>query len=266
MEDKIVAGIVQMRRDEDNHRRNYERLLEILGTAGDFDMVFLSENWLSGKPVDLIEYMNIVETISSQKKSTYIFSGCQYTRLGGTVRSIGLTAFNGESRISCEKIFPSHAVGERGRVEPGVYVDPIPTKYGNIGCVACVDVMYPEISRLHALEDAVVIYNPASMPYDRLHLWHSVGVSRAAENQVFFIGVNTVGTRYADGRPTKGGSFVVDPYGNMLFSLTEEEGIFKVELDLSLIREARDRRKYLIDVREAVSAFYERFRFMLTHK
>jgi omega-amidase len=261
----VRIGVLQFTRNDDNIKENIERARELISSSS-ADLVFMSENWLSRDPVDIVEYMDTVENLSKIKRDVYIFSGCQYVRLGNTIRSVGLAAINGESRISCEKIYPSNAVGERGRISPGVYIDPVPTKSGLVGCVACVDVMYPEIARLHALSGAIIIYNPASMPYDRLHLWHSIGVARSAENQVFYVGVNTLGTTYVDGRPTKGGSFVVDHTGNIIFSVTEEEGLFEVDLDLSLINEIRERRRYIDDVKETISSFYDRLRFMITHR
>ncbi|MCE4614619.1 MAG: carbon-nitrogen hydrolase family protein [Desulfurococcales archaeon] len=262
---RVKIGVLQFPRDDEVLEKNVEKARELIQSST-ADLIFMSENWLSKKPVDIVEYMNIVENLSMTREDAYVFSGCQYVKLGNTIRSVGLAAITGESRISCEKIYPSNAVGERGKISPGVYIDPVPTKAGLVGCVACVDIMYPEIARLHALSGAVLIYNPASMPYDRLNLWHSIGVARAAENQVFYVGVNTLGTTYVDGRPTVGGSFVVDPTGNIVFSVTEEEGLFEVDLDLSMIDEIRERRRYIDDVKETVSSFYDRFRFMMTHR
>lgn len=261
----IKIGILQFPRDDNDLENNVEKARELIQSSN-ADIIFMSENWLSGDPVDIVDYMNIVENLSNTRKGIYVFSGCQYVRLGNTVRSVGLASINGESRISCEKIYPSNAVGERGKIAPGVYIDPVPTDAGLVGCIACVDIMYPEIARLHALSGALLVYNPASMPYDRLNLWHSIGVARAAENQVFYIGVNTLGTTYVDGRPTTGGSFVVDPTGNIIFSVTDKEGLFEVDLDLSIIREIRERRRYIDDVKKTISSFYDRFRFMMTHR
>ncbi|MCE4606616.1 MAG: carbon-nitrogen hydrolase family protein [Desulfurococcales archaeon] len=262
---EVKIGVLQFSRDDSGLEENVEKARELIQSS-DADLIFMSENWLSRDPVDIVEYMNIVEDLSNTRKGAYVFSGCQYVRLGNTIRSVGLASVNSESRISCEKIYPSNAVGERGKINPGVYIDPVPTKAGLVGCIACVDIMYPEISRLHALSGALLVYNPASMPFDRLNLWHSIGVARAAENQVFYVGVNTLGTTYVDGRPTSGGSFVVDPTGNIVFNVTDKEGLFEVSLDLSLIDEIRGRRRYIDDVRETISPFYDRIRFMITHR
>ncbi len=261
----VKVGVIQFSRNDSDVEHNFSRVKDFLSTSTS-EMVFLSENWLSREPIDIIRYMDLVGELSADYSRGVIFAGSQYVKLGNTVRSIGLAGESGEVRLTCEKIFPSAAVGERKWLAPGTYIGPIQSGTTSVGCVACVDVMYPEIPRLHALDGALIIYNPSSMPYDRMKLWHSVGVSRAAENQVFFIGVNTLGTTYADGRPTKGGSFIADPVGSILLNITEEEGLFEATLDTSVISDVRNRRRYIEDVRNTVSDFYSRFRFMLTHR
>jgi predicted amidohydrolase len=261
----VKIGVVQFSRNDNNPDNNFSKVKDLLSTSSS-EIIFLSENWLSREPVGIIRYMDIVGELSAEYRKGVLFAGAQYVKLGNTVRSIGLAGESGEVRLTCEKIFPSAAVGEREWLTPGTYIGPIQAGPVSVGCVACVDIMYPEIPRLHALDGALIIYNPSSMPYDRLKLWHSVGVSRAAENQVFFIGVNTLGTAYADGRPTKGGSFIADPVGSILLNITEEEGLFEATLDISVIDDVRKRRRYIDDVSRTVSEFYSRFRFMLTHR
>jgi len=261
----VKVGVIQFSRNDQDLEQNFSRVRDLLSTST-AEIVFLSENWLSREPVDIIRYMDLVGELSAGYGGGVLFAGSQYVKLGGTIRSVGLAGESGEVRLTCEKIFPSAAVGERKWLTPGTYIGPIKSGAISVGCVSCVDVMYPEIPRLHALDGALVIYNPSSMPYDRIKLWHSVGISRAAENQVFFIGVNTLGTTYSDGRPTRGGSFIADPVGSIVLNVTEEEGLFEATLDTGIIDEVRNRRRYIEDIKNTVSEFYSRFRFMLTHR
>ncbi len=67
----------------------------------------------------------------------------------------------------------------------------------NIGCIICVDAMYPpELTRLLARHGVDLIVNPSSISVDRVSLWRSLGLIRAFENSAYFasawaLGINT---------------------------------------------------------------------------
>ncbi len=210
------------------------------------DIVFLPENWLTPKPLPEDYYFIILKNIIN--KNLIIFTGISYIIDHNKVFSRGYLVKRGDIIPVCEKQFPSKAVGERGRVSPGSFYEPISVEGTHIGCVACVDIFYPEVARAHALRGAKALYNPAAIPSNRITLWHSILSARAAENIVFAIGVNSVGTPYPDGRLTSGESIVVSPDGSPVTPIKIIKNIKIYELNLNIIDSIAKRWAYREDL------------------
>lgn len=73
----------------------------------------------------------------------------------------------------------------------------VETPLGNLGCLICYDVAWPEVSRGMALQGAEVLLHPTNEPYGggKEHGWSYARLSRALENQVYFASANTGETR-----------------------------------------------------------------------
>jgi predicted amidohydrolase len=85
----------------------------------------------------------------------------------------------------------------------------------------------------------VLVY-PSNWPRSRAHVWKSLLIARAIENQAYVIGANRIG---ADGYGTRhaGNSMVVDPKGNILAEASDKEKILQATLsmeELILFRES----------------------------
>lgn len=220
-------------------------------------MVFLPENWYTRKPVHLSEILEVADDLSQRLgRDIHLFAGLHYVKAGNMARSVGVYSLNGESRIVCEKIHPSKPVGEREFLVPGTYLEPITVGGLKVGCIGCVDLMYPELSRIHVLLGAKILYNPSSIPGDRTGMWQSVGLARAVENQVYVVGVSTTGVRYPDGRVTGGGSFVAHPEGRIVLEMGDGEGIAYYDVDMDGLEAIRDRRSYYEDLDRLYRPFY----------
>ena len=221
---------------------------------------FLPENWLSKRPLDLANYVSVAKRIASHL-GIPVFAGAQYTRIHGSVRSIGLLALpDGRAYIICEKVHPSRSVGERGRLLEGRLYAPVDVGGLKVACIICVDIFYPELSRILALEDAILLYTPSSIPENRIELWHSMLRARAAENAVYTLGVNKTGTAYPDGRLTGGFSVLYTPEGVMGASLSREPGFMVVSIDTDAPRAADARRGFRGDLVRYYSPLYDRLR------
>ncbi|MCE4629915.1 MAG: carbon-nitrogen hydrolase family protein [Desulfurococcales archaeon] len=253
---KLLLALVETSRDPyperslDSLQRVLDRNRRLLREA----IVFLPENWLSREPIDEHVYLDIVDNLYKTFGYT-IFVGLSYINLGGSVRSRGYAVVDGKVEVVCEKVFPSKAVGERGRIksgEPGRVVDVHGVK---IGCIACVDIFYPELSRRLVVRGAQILYNPAAIPSDRLELWWSILRSRAAENIAYTVGVNSVGVEYPDGRFTGGGSRVYSPSGIMLEPVVEN-GVLLYEIDLSELDRVRERWAFRDDLESGLGKLY----------
>jgi len=209
-------------------------------------IVALPENWIGRDPVDEALYASLLEEIYKHT-GLDVLGGLAYIDTGEGVASRGLAVIGGRVTWLCEKVFPSKAVGERGTIAPGrpglvVEVAGVP-----LGCVACVDVFYPELSRRLAMRGAALIYNPSLIPTDRVGLWHSVLAARASENTVFTAGVNAGGVPYPDGRITGGGSRVYSPRGFRLGGDLVRGGVY-YEISLEELAVARERWAFYEDL------------------
>ncbi|MDM7274933.1 MAG: carbon-nitrogen hydrolase family protein [Thermoprotei archaeon] len=221
------------------------------------DLVVFPENWVSAKPLGVGEFESIVGGLYEVFESNVV-GGLQYVvDFDGRVRSVGLAFIEGSPVRVCEKIYPSKAVGERGRVEPGRIQGAFKVKGWTLGCVACVDIFYPEVSRVLAALGASVIYNPSSTPDNRLGLWRSALRVRASENVVYTVGVNAVGNRYPDGRVAGGSSVVFSPLGRVLASLGPNIGVSTVTLDSGRLEEALERWAFREDFERDYATLYK---------
>ncbi|MBP5159526.1 MAG: carbon-nitrogen family hydrolase [Lachnospiraceae bacterium] len=101
----------------------------------------------------------------------------------------------------------------------------------------CYDLRFPEL--FQAVADRVsVIAVPANWPGERSAHWDALLKARAIENQVYILGINCAGE--IGGKTYAGGTCVIDPAGNVLRRLGEEEETlcFELEDDVASFREA----------------------------
>ncbi len=234
--------------------------IEGLNTPVGVVAAFLPENWLSKRPTDLADYASAAIRVASHL-GVPVFAGAQYTRIHGSVRSLGLLALpDGGAYIICEKVHPSRSVGERGRLLEGRLYAPVDVGGLRVACIVCVDIFYPELSRILALEGAILLYNPSSIPGNRIGLWHSMLRARAAENTVYTLGVNKAGTTYPDGRLTGGSSALYTPEGELSASLGGEPGFMVISIDRDAPRAADARRGFKGDLVRYYSSLYDHLR------
>lgn len=244
----VTLAIVQSRRTSDP-RDNLARMSRHLEGVGAADVVLLAENWLADHLVSWQEYLESVTALSNLlPPQTLLAGGAQYVRAPEVV-SRGAFLRAGTVVARYEKLFPSRAVGERGVFTPGVEVPVVEHGGVRLAAVVCVDLFYPEVVRRLALAGAVLVLNPASIPYSRVSLWQALGRVRAAENTIFVAMACNTGTYYPDGRAVSGGGFVAYPDGRPVLPLGSGEGVFTVSLDLDLVAQVRERWPYLEDVR-----------------
>ena len=109
--------------------------------------------------------------------------------------------------------------------------------------LVCYDLRFPVWSknsyRNGKYEYDILVY-PSNWPLTRAHVWKSLLIARAIENQAYVIGVNRVGP---DGYGTRhaGNSMFVDPKGNILVEAGDKEEILQATLsmeELILFRES----------------------------
>lgn len=118
-----------------------------------------------------------------------------------------------------------------------------------INLQVCYDLRFPVWARqqqgTEGPEYDVLMY-VANWPQRRSHAWKTLLCARAIENQCFVVGVNRVGT---DGNDIyySGNSLVIDPLGEVLYHMADEEDVFTITLEKDLLDESRSKFPFLKD-------------------
>lgn len=102
--------------------------------------------------------------------------------------------------------------------------------------VICYDIRFPEWLRLHALNGAKVIFVSAQWPTARIDHWKTLLQARAIENQSFIIAVNRISHKKEN---FNGQSMVIEPWGEVLWTGSEDEELAIVDVDFSKVDEVR---------------------------
>jgi N-carbamoylputrescine amidase len=132
------------------------------------------------------------------------------------------------------------------------------TKYARIGGLVCWDQWYPEAARITSLMGAEILFYPTAIGWavsqpeainkQQYSAWQTIQRAHAIANGVFVVSVNRTG-REQDIN-FWGGSFIADPYGELLFQASHEnEEVHVEELDFGKIDEVRVHWPFLRDRR-----------------
>lgn len=114
------------------------------------------------------------------------------------------------------------------------------TPFATLGIQICWDNFFPEGSRILALKGAEIIFAPtATSAPTAIPKWEKMIASHAIANGVFVFRINRVGQE--GDIPFYGRSFCVNPHGEFLCEPSGQgDGAIFVEIDLGMIREARE--------------------------
>ena len=118
------------------------------------------------------------------------------------------------------------------------------TKYAKVGVLVCWDQWYPEAARLTALAGAEILFYPTAIGWataqdeamnsEQYNAWQTIQRSHAVANGVHVVSVNRVGFEQDGKMKFWGGSFVANPFGNVLYCAThDKEQNEVVEIDLN---------------------------------
>ena len=115
-----------------------------------------------------------------------------------------------------------------------------------INLLICYDLRFPVWARQappplgevgRGPEYDVLIY-VANWPERRSHAWKTLLCARAIENQCYVVGVNRVGSD-ANNIYYSGNSLIIDPFGQVLYHMADEEDVNTVILQKDLLEEVR---------------------------
>ena len=105
------------------------------------------------------------------------------------------------------------------------------------GIAICYDLRFPELFGLYAQKGAHLVLVPAAWPAQRVKHWELFITARAAENQLYVVGVNTTGTTPVDTYP--GNSLSADPHGAIVSRANEAEQLIFTDIDPALVIRVR---------------------------
>ena len=110
--------------------------------------------------------------------------------------------------------------------------------------LVCYDLRFPVWAR--NTEGYDLLLYVANWPSPRKFAWQQLLIARAIENQCYVAGVNRVGTD-GNGFEFSGDSAVLNPLGEEMASIANEEAISTVTLSKDKLHEVRNKLKFLAD-------------------
>ncbi len=116
------------------------------------------------------------------------------------------------------------------------------TAYAKIGVLICWDQWYPEAARITSLMGAEILFYPTAIGWstaqdkptneEQFNAWQTIQRSHAVANGVHVVSVNRVGFEQDGAMKFWGGSFVSNPFGNILYQAGHDhEEVVVLELD-----------------------------------
>jgi len=113
-----------------------------------------------------------------------------------------------------------------------------------INLQVCYDLRFPVWARQsyppkgNTVPEYDVLVYVANWPERRSHAWKTLLCARAIENQCYVIGVNRVGTD-GNGIYHSGNTLIIDPLGEILYHMADDEDIFTTALQKERLTEVR---------------------------
>lgn len=197
----VVAGQFPVTLDI---QRNLEQVVSIVQSAHADELVVLPEGAVSGYAGDisflkrintsfLEDALTILAELVQQRRCHLIVESCLFEE-GGWFNA-GLYFSPDRERAVYRKV--NLATHERGAMTAGAELSIFPIHFAhtsiNMGIQLCREIRFPEQWRALAYQGADIFayLTNATNPGERLSVWRSHLVSRAAENQRFVVSANT---------------------------------------------------------------------------
>lgn len=134
------------------------------------------------------------------------------------------------------------------------------TKYGTFGVLICWDQWYPEAARITSLMGAEILFYPTAIGWatdqdeatndEQYNAWQTIQRSHAVANGVHVVSVNRVGLEQDGRMKFWGGSFVSNPFGNLIYKASHDnEEVFVVDIDTNKTDQYRTHWPFMRDRR-----------------
>lgn len=122
-------------------------------------------------------------------------------------------------------------------IVPGSSIQRVNTPIADIGLSICYDLRFPELYRALGQVDLILVPSAFTHTTGQAH-WEVLLRARAIENQCYVLAPAQGGV-HANGRKTWGHSMLIDPWGEVLAVLSEQEGVVSGTIDPIRLNEVR---------------------------
>lgn len=252
---KVAAIQMVSASNPDVNRQTAKRLLTQAKEAG-AELAVLPEYW-SIMGVRDTDKVNCAETFGDGPLQTFLAQTAKELSLTIIAGTIPLVSDLGNKIFNACLVFDSqgaqisrydkiHLFGfnngnesyqESNTIQEGNQAVCFDTGFGRVGLGICYDLRFPELFR--GMGECSLLVLPAAFTYTtgQAH-WEILLRARAIENQCYVL-ASAQGGMHESGRRTWGHSMVIDPWGKVIGSLDEGEGVVIAELDLELMQTIR---------------------------
>ena len=268
MTDVLKLALVQMAPSLGLMSRNLEAHLKWLETpeARDADLVVFPELSLTGYLLqDLVaevalplDGLSPLGPLLEASKERDLLVGLVERSPEFLFHNAALYLSGGEVLQVHRKVYlPTYGMFDEGRYfAPGRRFEAFETRLGRLGVLICEDAWHLSSSYLLALQGAHTLVVMSGSPgrglataeheASSVQTWERVGQTLSQFLTVHWAYVNRVG--YEDGLAFAGGSYVADPFGELLLDGEENvEAVYRVDLPLGAVRRARTQTPLLRD-------------------
>jgi len=144
------------------------------------------------------------------------------------------------------------ASAEKSYFVPGSHVCVVEIDGFRIAPIICADIRIPELCRTLTVDHHadIILHSGAYYRDSSFHSWHQFAITRALENQIYFVSLNRAGTHYGD-------SLFIPPWVDERQHPTRfaehDEQLQRLEIHRATIDNARNTYPFLRDRRDSYS-------------
>lgn len=130
---------------------------------------------------------------------------------------------------------------ESDTVEPGNQVVLVDTPCGRLGLAICYDLRFAELFHQLRAQGAEIISVPSAFTAvtGEAH-WQVLLRARAIETQCYVLAANQCG-QHSETRHSYGHSMIIDPWGEVVASVTDKPAVACIDIDLERVAQVRQR-------------------------
>lgn len=140
-------------------------------------------------------------------------------------------------KYSKTHLYDAFGYDESKDIQAGDNIKSFDTRWGKMGIMVCYELRFPEIARTLALDGAKIILTPTAWvngKYKKQH-YEILTKARALENTVFLCVANQTQNIYT------GNSCIINPLGQKIAKLKEEEGMTLCHINFDMIEKTREK-------------------------